>query len=170
MASEFGVKVTPAPLAEVEADWDLTRRQALLDPPAATIEALEALRAMGLRIGVLSDTHGLELRAWARSPVAPLVDEVALSHEIGVCKPDRAAYRYVSSQLGVRANKAVYVGDGGSDELWGAREAGFRLVVLAEEAPRRLKPNDLPRLRDQADTAVPTLAALPKLIEQLNST
>lgn len=117
---------------------------------------------------MLSNTHGLEFRAWPGSPVAPLVDAVVLSHEIGICKPDPAAYLHVLNQLDTRAKNAVYVGDGESDELRGAHETGFRLVVLADEAPRRLTPHDLPRLRSQADTTVSTLTALPNLIEQFN--
>jgi FMN phosphatase YigB (HAD superfamily) len=89
---------------------------------------------------------------------------VALSHEINVCKPDPAAYACVLGRLGMPAGAAAYVGDGSSDELTGARAAGFALVVLAEEAPARLGADDLPRLRAQADTAVASLTDLVALI------
>jgi soluble P-type ATPase len=57
----------------------------------------------------------------------------------------------------VPAAATAYVGDGSNDELVGARAAGFGLVILAEAAPARLTPDDLPRLRSQADTSVMSL-------------
>ncbi|WP_249998923.1 HAD family hydrolase [Actinoplanes sp. M2I2] len=156
-AAELGSTVTAADRARIEAGWDLTRREALLHPPEPAIATLVALRARGLKLGILSNTHALELRAWKQSPLAPLVDVVALSHEIGYCKPDRAAYAYVLDRLAVAAGSAAYVGDGGSDELPGARAAGFGLVVLAEQTAAEAAPADLPRLRAQADVSVPSL-------------
>jgi hypothetical protein len=68
-AGELGAAVTGGDLDRIEADWDLTRREALLDPPSSSITALTALRERGVRLSVLSNTHALELRAWARSPL-----------------------------------------------------------------------------------------------------
>jgi putative hydrolase of the HAD superfamily len=113
VAADLGVEVTGSDLARIEADWDLTRRQALLDPPPSTIETLVALRARGLRLGVLSNTHALELRAWDRSPLAALVDVVARSHEIGACKPDPATYAHVLRRLQVPAAAAAPGGPAG---------------------------------------------------------
>lgn len=165
VAADLGSPVTDADLSRIDADWDLTRREALLAPPPSTTETLVALRQRGLHLGVLSNTHALELRAWDRCPLAPLFDAVAFSHEIGVCKPDPAAYARILDRLGVSAASAAYVGDGGSNELDGARAAGFGLVVLAEEAPARLAPHDLPRLRAQADTSVGSLPDLVPLLD-----
>ena len=123
-----------------------------------------ALRERGIRLGILSNTHALELRAWHRSPLALLVDVVALSHEIGWCKPDPAAYAHVLDRLDVPAASAAYVGDGSSDELAGARAAGFALVVLAEQACAGAAPHDLPRLRAQADTSVTALTEIVALL------
>jgi putative hydrolase of the HAD superfamily len=165
VAADLGVHLTSTDLGRVEADWDLTRRQALLDPPPSAVATLAALREHGHRVGVLSNTHALELRAWDRSPLAAHVDVVALSHEIGACKPDPATYAHVLGRLGVPAAAAAYVGDGSSDELAGARSAGFAMVLLAEEAPARFVPDDLPRLRAQADAPVRSLTEIVGLVE-----
>jgi HAD superfamily hydrolase (TIGR01509 family) len=156
-------------MALIDAQWDLTRRAALRDPPPSTVDALRALRAVGLRLGVLSNTHALEIRAWEQCPIASLVDVVGLSHEIGVCKPHPAAYHHVLDGLDVPAGRAAYVGDGWGDELVGARRAGFGLVVLADEAARRAAPGDLPRLRSQADASVVSLHELVLLTEHWTS-
>jgi putative hydrolase of the HAD superfamily len=163
-AANLGATVTSSDLARVEADWDLTRREALLKPPPSTIAALLALRRNGLRLGVLSNTHALEVRVWDRSPLASLVDVVAFSHEIGFCKPAPETYAYVLDRLSVPAAAAAYVGDGGSDELTGARAAGFRRVILAEETAVTSAPDDLPRLRGQADDSVASLTDVLELV------
>jgi putative hydrolase of the HAD superfamily len=166
VAADLGAVVTSTDLARIEADWDLTRRQALLDPPPSAVATLAALHERGIRLGVLSNTHGLELRAWNQSPLAAHFELVALSHEIGACKPDPATYAYVLSRLGVSATAAAYVGDGSSDELVGARSAGFGMVILAEEAPAKLAPDELPRLRAQADASVRLLTEVVDLVNR----
>jgi putative hydrolase of the HAD superfamily len=153
-------------LARIEADWDLTRRQALFDPPPSAVATLVALRERGIRLGVLSNAHGLELRAWDRSPLAAHVDVVALSYEIGACKPDPATYAYALNRLEVSAAAAAYVGDGSSDELVGARSAGFGMVILAEEAAAKAAPEELPRLRAQADASVTSLTDVVCLVDR----
>jgi putative hydrolase of the HAD superfamily len=164
VAAELGGTVSDSDLARIDAEWDFARRAVLLDPPPSTLETLRALRAHGILLGILSNTHALELRAWDRSPLAPLFDVVGLSHEIGACKPAPAAYQHVLEALGVSASRTAYVGDGSSDELAGARGVGFRFVVLAERAARRSAPSDLPRLREQADASVRTLHDLVPLV------
>jgi putative hydrolase of the HAD superfamily len=167
VAAELGVNVPESDRAEIEEGWDLTQRTALLNPPAASLEAVTELRARGFRLGLLSNTHALELRAWPRSPLAPLFDAVVLSHEAGVYKPEPAAFVAVLERLGCPAELAAYVGDGSSDELAGARTAGFGCVILADEAARLHAPEDLPRLRAQADHSVATLTELARLLEPL---
>jgi putative hydrolase of the HAD superfamily len=164
VAVDPGVDVSPDDLARIDAGWDLTRRAALLNPPVDTMSTLMALRERKLRVGLLSNTHGLELRSWHQSPLAPRFDVTAFSHEIGATKPDSAAYAYVLDRLDVPAASAAYVGDGSSNELAGAKAAGFGLVILAEQAPAQLAPDDLDRLRAQADTAVSSLLQVVDLI------
>jgi putative hydrolase of the HAD superfamily len=166
VAADLGVVVTSTDLARIEADWDLTRRQALLAPPPSAVATLVALRERGIRLGVLSNTHGLEMRAWNRSPLAVHFDVVALSYQIGACKPDPATYAYALSRLKVSAAAAAYVGDGSSDELVGARSAGFGMVVLAEEVPAKVTPHELPRLRAQADASVRLLPDVVGLVDR----
>jgi putative hydrolase of the HAD superfamily len=166
VAADAGVLVTATDLERIKDGWDLTRRAALVDPPAIALSTLRELRGRGLPIGILSNTHALELRAWNESPLAQFADATALSHEIGACKPSPAAYAAVLGQLGVPAAAAAYVGDGSNDELAGAKTAGFSVVILVEEATARSAPTDLPRLRAQADTSVTSLGEILGLIDR----
>jgi len=121
VAADLGTDVGPDDLARIRSDWDYTRRAALLDPPSDTMRTLADLRGRGIRLGLLSNTHALELRSWNRSPLASLFDATAFAHEIGASKPDAAAYACVLERLDVPATSAAYVGDGSSNELAGAR-------------------------------------------------
>jgi haloacid dehalogenase-like hydrolase len=117
----------------------------------------------------LSNTHNLELRERSSSPLAVLVDAVTLSHEIGAVKPDPAAYEPIVGRLGIAASDAAYVGDGSSNELVGARRAGFFSVVLVAAAPIRLSPGRVPVLRNQADFALSTLGELSDALRGLGT-
>lgn len=164
LAADLGTDVGPDDLARIRSDWDYTRRAVLLDPPSDTMWTLADLRDRKIRLGLLSNTHALELRSWKRSPLASLFDATAFSHEIGASKPDAAAYTCVLERLDVPATSAAYVGDGSSNELAGAKAVGFGLVILAEQAPARAAPDDLARLRGQADAAVPSIADVVSLV------
>jgi putative hydrolase of the HAD superfamily len=88
---------------------------------------------------VVSDcTHELP-QFWEEIPVAPLVDTTVFSVVIGRRKPHPSLYRAACAQLGIVASEAVYVGDGGSNELTGATAAGMAAVrLVAEDATEAL--------------------------------
>lgn len=120
------------------------RRRAIERSYAAMVRpeappTLAGLRARGLRIGVLSDcTHELP-EHWDQLPLAPLVDQVTFSVVAGRKKPDPSLYCELCEALGTEPTSVAYVGDGGSNELSGARSVGMAAVQLvAEDAPAAL--------------------------------
>jgi putative hydrolase of the HAD superfamily len=60
------------------------------------------------------------------------VDAVVLSSELGVAKPAPEVFETIAARLSVPAGRCWYVGDGGSDELAGARRAGMTPVWLRD--------------------------------------
>ena len=89
------------------------------------VTTLRCLRDRGLRIGVVSDcTHELP-EAWPDLAVAPWVDATVFSVVIGERKPHPSLYLSACAGLGVGPDEVVYVGDGGSNELSGARALGI---------------------------------------------
>ena len=94
------------------------------------VDTLHALKALGMRTGVISDcTH--ELPAFLpQLPIAPLLDTSVFSVEVGRCKPDPLLYLIACARLGVAPEECLYVGDGGSRELSGAEEVGMTAVRL----------------------------------------
>ncbi len=118
-------------------------RDSLLRVPTENIEALERLRAAGFRLGLISNADVMEVAAWGDSALAGLFDAEIFSCEVGCVKPERAIYEKCLAALGLSAEECFYVGDGGSNELDGAKAAGMSTVfisgVIAELWPERVQ-------------------------------
>jgi len=95
------------------------------------LPTIEWLRGRGLRIGVLSDCT-IELpESWPELPLSAFVDAAVFSCIAGFRKPDPRLFELFVARLGVDPRSCLYVGDGGGNELTGARAAGMRAVLLA---------------------------------------
>jgi putative hydrolase of the HAD superfamily len=98
---------------------------------ASTHALLEAVRARGLKIGLVSNTASPE---WLLRPVlerqgiAERVDAVVLSSEVGKRKPHPAIFERALSELGVRSEEAVHVGDRLDADVLGASRVGIKTV------------------------------------------
>ena len=125
-----GRRCTAEQLAEVSLIWGQMHDRALLEPEEEVVYALRGLRARGLKLGLLSNIDEREALGWPRSPLSSLFDAVCLSCDIGYSKPSKQAYSSVLTGLGIDASSSVYVGDGSHDELAGAKESGFGLVIF----------------------------------------
>jgi len=88
-------------------------------------EMLDGLKKRGIKLGLISNCTEEEVRAWERSILPPYFDDVIFSYKSGYAKPDIRIYELACNRLGVRAEQSLFVGDGGSNELDGARAAGL---------------------------------------------
>ena len=120
-AQAQGRDVSPAQWSAMDDILGRYQDLALEHPRPEVLGSLRALRAAGLRLGVLSNAHERDLRAWEHSPLHPLLDAVCFSCFIGLAKPSAQAYQATLGALGVVPRSAAFVGDGGSGELAGAR-------------------------------------------------
>jgi len=95
---------------------------------------LEALRADGVRIGVLSNT--VWPRAWheeifARDGVLDLIDGAVYTSELLWTKPHAQAFAAAREAVGaLDAQRCAFVGDRLFDDIWGAGNAGMRTIWL----------------------------------------
>lgn len=152
---------SPGPLAVRRAAGrriDLTA--SLLASDAGTLATLDALRARGFLLGLVSDSSVETPRLWASSPLARRIDAVAFSCEIGACKPDPQLFLHVLDALACGAAGCVYVGDGGGGELTAA--AGLGMLAIRVRPPGG-PPTD--RYDDDSGFAGAEIAALPELLE-----
>jgi HAD superfamily hydrolase (TIGR01509 family) len=116
---------------------------------------IEALRAAGLRIGLVSNS-ARDVREFARHHGLE-VDAGISSFHHGHTKPHASIFRAVLDLLGVEPAEAVMVGDTIADDIEGALAVGMSAVLLDREdrrpefEPRIQTLHDLfPILRPQA--------------------
>ena len=105
-------------------------RHALVQVRPDVLQGLERLRALGLRLGLISNAGLDEVEAWPDSPLSRFFDAALFSCHERLMKPDPAIYLRAAARLGVPPRACLFVGDGGSREHAGAREAGMGTCLL----------------------------------------
>ncbi|TML25104.1 MAG: HAD family hydrolase [Actinobacteria bacterium] len=129
VAESVGVRPTRAQLAAVlPARIAAVLADTRLRPEAVPV--LQEVRARGLRTALVSDCAHELPRYLPDLPIAPLLDTCVYSVEVGACKPDPRMYLTACRRLDVDPRRCLYIGDGGSQELSGARQVGMTAVLL----------------------------------------
>lgn len=99
---------------------------------------LEALRARGIRTGLLSNTHwprAYHEHFLERDGLAHLIDARLYSSELAYMKPHASAFQAALAALGVtNPARAVFVGDRPFDDVHGAQRLGMRGVLRPNPA------------------------------------
>ncbi len=94
-----------------------------------SVPTMAALRAAGIKVGVLSNV-GVDVRdVLEREGLLPHADAVVLSCEVGVVKPEPQIFVAALAALDLPATDVIMVGDSPKDDV-GAAMVGIRTVVL----------------------------------------
>lgn len=109
--------------------------------PEESIKLLKDLKSKGIKIGLMTNTFSDERDKIKESPLYPFFDAALISYEIGICKPSQEMFRKMIELLGVKPGEILYVGDGGSRELFAAREAGMHPVQCTWFHDRAFEPH-----------------------------
>jgi putative hydrolase of the HAD superfamily len=109
-------------------------------------ETLAAIRALGLRVAVVSNADGRVEGILRSLDLHRYLDLVVDSHHEGVEKPDPEIFRRALDRLGVPAARAAYVGDIYSIDGLGARAAGLYPVIV--DATRTYRGHDCDTIAD----------------------
>ena len=123
--------------------WDPARRLA-----AHTHPLLEALRELGLKLGLVSnafDPGWLLHRDLELMGLSERLDFSVFSSEVGRRKPDPAIFERALEALGVAPENALFVGDRLYEDVRGAAEVGMTTVQAlwfrADEHPDGAEPD-----------------------------
>jgi len=101
-----------------------------LTPRPDALSTLVGLKELGLRCGLLSDCSPDVPLLWPQTPFASIIDAAVFSCTAGMTKPDPRIYHLVCDRLRVRPEQCLYVGDGDSQELTGARAVGMDALMI----------------------------------------
>lgn len=94
-----------------------------------SVEALEKMRAAGIRLGLITNGGSRIQRAkLQRFGLEPYFEEILIDQEVGVSKPDPAIYQLALERLDVAADRAMMVGDNLDWDVRGAQSAGIFAV------------------------------------------
>ncbi len=121
--------------------------------PPETVELLKSLKNRGLKVGIITNTFSDERDMIRSSILMPYIDEALISYEQGLCKPDPALYEKMTRLLDVRPEECLFVGDGGSRELFAARDAGMHPVQCTWFHDRAYEPHIPCPILDEFDHA-----------------
>jgi putative hydrolase of the HAD superfamily len=97
--------------------------------PTDVRHTLDALRARGLRLAVITNGNGTRQRQKLEVlGLATTFDAILVSEEEGVRKPDAEIFRRALERCGVAAPEAIFVGDHPAIDVQGADRAGLLAV------------------------------------------
>jgi putative hydrolase of the HAD superfamily len=126
----------PSPAAvRLAAARRLTLVRRLLWPSGPTLATLDALRAGGWKLGLVTNCTAETPELWKGTPLATRFDAIGFSCELRVAKPDPAIFLAVCSFLSVGPTDCLYIGDGADNELAAAASLGMTVVRTEEFVP-----------------------------------
>jgi putative hydrolase of the HAD superfamily len=112
-----------------DVDLAFRRRSAFFIFPDV-IPALDALRAAGLRLAVVSNWGWAAPELLGSLELARHFEVLSISARVGFQKPHPAIFRHALDLLGVTADQAIHVGDDPRADIEGARRAGVEAVLI----------------------------------------
>ncbi|HZU75978.1 MAG TPA: HAD family hydrolase [Dehalococcoidia bacterium] len=140
--------------------------------PRATVaragmeEMLQALRAAGIRLGVVTNGGAANQRAKVEAlGLDRYVDSIIISGEAGIEKPDPRIFALALAALDCEPSRAWFIGDHPRNDVLGAAGAGLRAIWLrgVRPWPAGIAPpaHSVSSLRELCALAVPAPHATP---------
>ena len=158
---------TLAPMAEeLSFLYDYERTRCMRRPHLR--QTMDALRAMGLRLGVISNVTSRTVMPHylAEYGLDTYMDCVLLSSVTGVRKPAAEAFRNAERIMGLAPEEMAYVGDTISRDVRGVRNAGWRLAIQIANPSVAHRDVGLEHIRP--DYLIQDLAQIPDIIRREN--
>ena len=126
------------------------------------LTAIDALRARGLKLAVVTNSFAEDVAGWDNSPLRLCFDVTVFSCAAGLAKPDPEIYLLACRELHLPPSRALFIGDAGDDELAGARAADLdtcRALWFLSRWPHATLARDDPGLWHAADVVHAAIAA-----------
>jgi putative hydrolase of the HAD superfamily len=134
-------------------------RRGLFGVDEKNLNLLRRFRESGIKTALVSNADAADIWYWKDCPLCGFFDVTIFSYDTGLLKPDPRIYGLAIDGLGLPPERCLYVGDGGHQELRGAREAGLT-TVLTTEYISGLWPEKIPALMENADYVIRRLDEL----------
>lgn len=129
-----------------------------------TEPTLKKLKQMGYTLGIITNgEHYYQVAKLELLNFSHYFDEIIISGDIGVQKPDPEPFNEMSRRLNIPPNELLYVGDNPLNDVQGSRNAGYIPVWVKTTGNWEFE--DIERCEYEIDT----VAELPELVERINN-
>lgn len=95
-----------------------------------TKPTLHCLKAAGYQLGLISNWDQSAREVLSRNDLEELFDEIIISSEVGVEKPNPAIFELALARGKVTAEQSLYVGDNYYDDVRGCRQVGIHCLLI----------------------------------------
>ena len=130
MVHRAGVPEAAVP-ALLDAAWTVHEARNLwCKVPEGMGDALDAMRAHGVKVAIISNSEGMLDRLFTDLGVLRHFDLVVDSGKLGIEKPDPRIFRVALDRFGVAPERALHLGDVFATDVLGARAAGIRHALI----------------------------------------
>ncbi|BCZ46034.1 hypothetical protein psyc5s11_21010 [Clostridium gelidum] len=103
-------------------------KKSIIDVDITIIDVLLDIKKKGKKLCLISNADIIDVMNWKESPLNDLFDDTIFSYEVGYLKPQNEIYEIALKKMNTIPQKCIFVGDGGSDELKGAKELGMKTI------------------------------------------
>ena len=133
-----------------EAYWDELFK--LIHPFDGVPEALDALRARGLTLGICTNMTAIEqLRKVERLGLLDRFDLFVSSEEAGSEKPDPGIFLLTAKKAGCDPGECLFIGDLLKTDINGALGAGMKVLWFQPDPARRAEHPEIPSFASYRD-------------------
>ena len=95
-----------------------------------TIQVLSQLKSVGIKLGIISNASSWSEMVLDSVGIRPYFDSIVLSYKYGIVKPTPAIYLQGLMELGLDSQFCCFVGDGGDNEMEGAKNVGLTTILV----------------------------------------
>ena len=96
-----------------------------------TMPMLLTLKKRGYAVGLITNgNHALQYRKLQMLGLQYIFDEIIVSGDVMVEKPDREIFQMMCDKLALDPGEMVYVGDNPRNDIAGARDAGYHTIWM----------------------------------------
>jgi HAD superfamily hydrolase (TIGR01509 family) len=115
----------------LDAAWPIHEKTNLwCKVPEGLGAALDAIRALGVKVAIISNSEGMLDRLFTDLGILRHFDLVVDSGRVGVEKPDPRIFEIALQRFEVSASRALHLGDMFATDILGARAAGIRTALI----------------------------------------
>ena len=121
--------------------------------PPGLPEALDSVRAHGVRVVVVSNSEGMLEQFLDKLGMMRSLDLVVDSGVVGIEKPDPRIFRVALDRFRMPPARALHLGDTYASDVVGARAAGLRVALVDPYQHFAGRHADVPRVSGVAEVA-----------------